>query len=219
MNGEEQGWALEICGYDNNDIASSSCISHCTKPQHSTTVKEICRMLSSAGNMRPVWGGITTVIKVSCLIPLLLTPSSNGETNYCQPTRKLPTGMGWISEWALIQDFPNGSTWTLNKGCLLMKLNVETSLFWISFVNENVACFTPNGKLTGDFGLCIEPYICMSRTLRQHSVGVIVNEWRLCMNEKNTCMLTYYSVRDVNRFDFQLLFVSLILDVLFWGEP
>lgn len=35
------------------------------------------------------------------------------------------------------------------------------------------------------------------------------------MNERDTCMLTYYSVRDVNRFDFQQLFVSLILGVLF----
>lgn len=134
--------------------SSSSCISRSTEPQHPTSVKEmqnpqLCRKHETS--LR--WHQHS--IKVSCFTPLLLTPSSTEEVNYCQPTRKLPTGTGCISVWTSVRDFPNGSTWTLNEGCLIMKLNVETSLFLIYFVNENVACFTPNGKFTGDFGLCI----------------------------------------------------------------
>lgn len=35
----------------------------------------------------------------------------------------------------------------------VMILNVQTRVS--VYVNENIACFTANGKHTGDFGLCI----------------------------------------------------------------
>lgn len=82
--------------------------------------------------------------------------------------------------------------------------------FFFSFVNENVACFTPNGELHWCLWFMhLTVYLYVTCTETEHSVGVAVNEWSLCVNERNTCMLTYYSVRDVNRFDFLQSFVSL----------
>lgn len=89
--------------------------------------------------------------------------------------------------------------------------------FFFSFVNENVACFTPNGELHWWLWFMhLTVYLYVTCTKTEHSVGVAVIEWSLCVNERNTCMLTYYSVRDVIRSYFLPLFVSLIFFYFVW---
>lgn len=197
-------------------LPSFSCIDQQTTASAYCRKTNICRNLLTSWDW--VWDGITTVTEVSCLIPLLPMCSSYGETNYCQPTRKLPTGTGCILAWTIVRDLPNGSTWTLNKGCLIMKLNVKQGFFLLWMKLLLVSLRMVNSLVTLVYASNLISVCHVHWGCAEHSVGVTVNEWSLCVNERNTCMLTYYSVRDVNRYDFQQ-FVSLKLNILFWGEP